>query len=290
MKKNNYLERASYTWSEDSIRLIATPSKSAKTAYFYVQEIGYFKTKEPYFTERANLDSYLIIYTLSGKGILKYRGNEYEINKGQCFCINCMEHHIYWTPKGEDWEFLWVHINGNGTLGYYKEFDSSGFNILNGHNDNIPDLIWKMIEINKIKNVTTEIITSNLIHNLITELLILNRTGNDGNVFVPDFIRNIASKIEHHFKEPLTLELFEKEFHRSKYHISKEFKKYIGVTVNEYIIISRISYAKELLKYSDISVSEITFEIGMNNVTHFINLFKARENITPLTYRKKWRD
>lgn len=62
----------------------------------------------------------------------------------------------------------------------------------------------------------------------------------------------------------------------------------MGVTVNEYVVLTRIAHAKELLKYSDLSVNEITFEVGMNNVTHFINLFKAREQMTPLAYRKIW--
>lgn len=64
----------------------------------------------------------------------------------------------------------------------------------------------------------------------------------------------------------------------------------MGIPVNEYLINTRISYAKELLKYTDMSVEEITYETGMNNVTHFINLFKKREAITPLKYRKAWRD
>ncbi len=54
MAKNEhpYQERAAYTWSEDSIRLIMTPSALAKSIYFYVQEAGYFKTDDTYFTER----------------------------------------------------------------------------------------------------------------------------------------------------------------------------------------------------------------------------------------------
>ena len=105
----------------------------------------------------------------------------------------------------------------------------------------------------------------------------------------PDYIRDIVREIERNYREELTLEYFEKHYHRSKYHILREFKKHIGVTLNEYIILTRISHAKELLKYSDMPVSEITFEIGMKNVTHFINLFKAREDMTPLAYRKAWR-
>lgn len=288
--KGTYLERASYTWSEDSIRLIATPSNIAKNTYFYVQELGYFKTKAPYFTERQNLDSFLVIYTLSGKGKLRYRGEEYKLEMGQCFYINCQEHHYYWTEEDEEWEFLWIHFNGGSALGYYKQFDQNGFRILSNNDNKIASLIQNMLELNQKKNLTTEIVTSNLIHNLITELLIQNCTNDIGRLFIPEYIKEIARDIEHQFKEPLQLENFQKKYNRSKYHIAKEFKKYIGVTLNEYIIISRISYAKELLRYSDLSVNEITFEIGMNNVTHFINLFKAREHLTPLVYRKKWRN
>ena len=53
---NKLLERYSSSWSEDSIRFINTPGKTAKSIYFYVQEVGYFKTQPPYFTEREHLN------------------------------------------------------------------------------------------------------------------------------------------------------------------------------------------------------------------------------------------
>jgi len=61
------------------------------------------------------------------------------------------------------------------------------------------------------------------------------------------------------------------------------------MTFTEYLITMRLNYAKELLKYTDESINEITFFCGMNNVSHFINLFKEREGMTPLQYRKQWR-
>ena len=57
---HEYLERADYTWSEDSIRFINTPAPAARQTFFYVQEAGYFRTSPPYFTERANLSLSLI--------------------------------------------------------------------------------------------------------------------------------------------------------------------------------------------------------------------------------------
>ena len=292
MRQNTkVLERGSHTWSEDSIRMILTPSSTARSTYFYTQEVGYFKTFHPYFSERENLDSFLIVYTVSGKGYLEYEGQTYPITKGQCFYINCEQHHLYRTDREEDWEILWIHFNGNSALGYYKAFTRNGFQILSVRDEFFMErTLWRIIALNQKKDLTTELVTSNLINGMLTELLLQTATNNADTFLIPDYIRQIVREIDKNFKSGLPLSYFEEFTHRSRYHILKEFKKYIGVTIHEYIITARISYAKELLKYSDLPVSEIAFEAGMNNVTHFINLFKAREGTTPLAYRKAWRD
>ena len=292
MRQNTkVLERGSHTWSEDSIRMILTPSSTARSTYFYTQEVGYFKTFHPYFSERENLDSFLIVYTVSGKGYLEYEGQTYPITKGQCFYINCEQHHLYRTGREEDWEILWIHFNGNSALGYYKEFTRNGFQILSVRDEFFMErTLWRIIALNQKKDLTTELVTSNLINGMLTELLLQTATNNADTFLIPDYIRQIVREIDKNFKSGLPLSYFEEFTHRSRYYILKEFKKYIGVTIHEYIITARISYAKELLKYSDLPVSEIAFESGMNNVTHFINLFKAREGTTPLAYRKAWRD
>ncbi|WP_195421216.1 helix-turn-helix domain-containing protein [Faecalicatena contorta] len=292
MRQNTkVLERGSHTWSENSIRMILTPSSTARSTYFYTQEVGYFKTFHPYFSERENLDSFLIVYTVSGKGYLEYEGQTYPITKGQCFYINCEQHHLYRTDREEDWEILWIHFNGNSALGYYKEFTRNGFQILSVRDEFFMErTLWRIIALNQKKDLTTELVTSNLINGMLTDLLLQTATNNADTFLIPDYIRQIVRLIDKNFKSGLPLSYFEEFTHRSRYHILKEFKKYIGVTIHEYIITARISYAKELLKYSDLPVSEIAFEAGMNNVTHFINLFKAREGATPLAYRKAWRD
>lgn len=288
-KTNHYLERASYAWSEDSIRLIITPSATAKSIYFYIQEAGYFKTNSSYFTERQNLNSFLIVYTISGKGTLRYEEKEYTLTSGQCFYINCMNHHFYETLNNESWEFLWIHFNGSNALGYYEEFIKNDFNVLTIQNpDFIETSLRKIISVNQKKNFSTEIISSGLIVGILTELLVQNSTASAATIFIPDYIKRILKEIDKNFKEELSLNYLSEKNGISKYHLSREFKKYTGTTVNEYIINSRISYAKELLKYSDLSVNEIAYESGIHNVSHFINLFKSRENSTPLAYRREW--
>lgn len=285
----NYEERASYSWSEDSVRLIITASNVAKSIYFYIQEAGYFKTSDSYFTERKNLNSFLIVYTISGNGHLKYQGCNYSLSAGQCFYINCMEHHYYETARNSDWEFLWVHFNGSNALGYYEEFVKNGFKTVQIQDTFFMEsTLRRILALNQKRNASTEVLTSSLITNVLTELLVQTITFDAQTIFMPGYIKNVLKDIDQNFKSPLSLDDLAGRHGVSKFHLSKEFKKYTGTTVNEYIIANRLSYAKELLKYSNDSVNEIAYKIGMNHVSHFINLFKNRENTTPLAYRKEW--
>lgn len=287
---NKLLERYSSSWSEDSIRFINTPGKTAKSIYFYLQEVGYFKTQPPYFTERENLNSFLIVYTLSGEGILDYRGLTYILKKGDCFFINCMEHHHYKVPDGSNWEFLWVHFNGNNSLGYFEEFSRNGFRIIQPHESMVfENTLYKLIDINQNKCAATDVFTSQYIHTLLTELISENTTGNLPHLLLPEYIKDIMKYIDLHFSEDLTLDFLAAQQNINKFHLSHEFKKYTGFTVKEYIITTRISHAKDLLKYTEKSVQEISEECGIYHISHFINLFKAREGCTPHKYREAWK-
>lgn len=291
MKKELLFERGEHVWSADSVRLILTPSTKARSLYFYTQEVGYFKTSFPYYCERRHLDSFLIIYTVSGKGILEYEGCTYTITEGMCFLLNCEEHHLYRTAEHENWEILWLHFNGPSALGYYQEITKDGFRIMDClSSSGIADTIQEIISRHQQKDSFTEAAVSHLIDRILTCFLLRSSTAASEDFVLPDYIRDLAREIDRNFRDNLTLAFFETKYHRSRFHISREFHRYMGITINEYLINSRISYAKELLKYTDLTIEEITYETGMNHVSHFINLFKKREDMTPLKYRKLWRN
>ncbi len=284
-----YLERLNYTWSDDSIRFINTPTMSAKQLFFYVQETGYFRTSPPYFTERANLNSFLIIYTLSGKGHLKYQGNSYHLLPGTAVFINCMEHHYYECLSNQEWEFLWLHFNGNSALGYFQEFSKNGFHVLNGLDDFFMEsTLRRILALTLKKDLHSELLVSSLIVELLTQLLIKNSSENLGLGFMPSYLKDALKKMEQHFREPLSLDNLSEMLGVSKYHFSREFKRYIGTTPNEYLTLLRLNHAKELLKYSGQAVEQIAYNCGFNHVSHFIALFKRHEKITPLQFRKEW--
>lgn len=285
-----YLEIADCTWSDDSIRCLHTPSHSARQSFFYVQEIGYFKTSPPYFTERQSLSSFLLFCTLSGGGLLKYQDQSYLLQAGSLALIDCRNYHYYQCLPGQNWEFLWLHFSGATSLGYYESFVKNGFRVLREEDGFVKQKLHQLLTITQGKVLQGEILASDLIMDILTRLLLLRSTESLDMGFIPVYLEQVLLKLHSQFASPLTLDGLSQEFGVSKYHLSREFKRYVGTTIHEQLVLARISHAKELLKHTSQSVEQIAFACGFYHASHFIKLFKEHEKTTPLQFRKAWSD
>lgn len=286
---STYRLKAAYDWSPDSVWLIGTPSSVAKSTFFYVQEVGRFKTGPKYFTERENLNSYLIVFTIAGKGYLHYMGRDYTLLPKQAFFIDCMEYQYYRTDATDLWEIAWVHFNGATSSGYYQQFAKRGSPVVSlAYGTPVPTIINQLIDIHQRKDVRTEPISSKLLVELLTHMLLAANDNDSSEFFIPDQIRKIMTYLDEHYDQRLSLNNLAKTHSISKYHLVREFKKYTGFTPYQYLINTRITRAKQLLTNTDLPVAEIASKVGIDNVSHFINLFKKREDITPHSFRKKW--
>ena len=74
----------------------------------------------------------------------------------------------------------------------------------------------------------------------------------------------------------------------SKFHFMRLFKRYSGFSPYEYVLNYRIHDSKRLLKESDLSVKEIAYQVGFNDVNNYIREFKKLVGTTPVKYRKLW--
>lgn len=70
-------------------------------------------------------------------------------------------------------------------------------------------------------------------------------------------------------------------------YFTKLFKKETGQNIKDFIIQSKVSAAKDLLEHSNISVSMVALELGYDNFSHFTQIFKKHEALTPSEYRKR---
>jgi len=69
--------------------------------------------------------------------------------------------------------------------------------------------------------------------------------------------------------------------------ISKLFSERENTTIEKYIIAQKIERVKELLSYDDLTLSEISYQMGYSSVQHLSGQFKKLVGKTPSQYKKQ---
>jgi len=100
-------------------------------------------------------------------------------------------------------------------------------------------------------------------------------------------IANVIGKIEHAYSTNWTLAELAHMAGMSKANLHKAFKDTIGKSPIDYVIQVRLKHAKTLLSHSELSITEIAFQVGMNDSNYFSRSFKQAFGLTPSAYRKQ---
>lgn len=70
------------------------------------------------------------------------------------------------------------------------------------------------------------------------------------------------------------------------YHqLSRVFSEQTGTTLEKYIILLKIERVKELLSYKDLTLSEISYQMGYSSVQYLSNQFKQVTGVTPKQFK-----
>lgn len=97
----------------------------------------------------------------------------------------------------------------------------------------------------------------------------------------------IASWINDHYREKISLDRISTELNLSKYYTSHVFKEVTGFTVMEYVMGCRLHQVKYLLEMEpDLTLAQISNSTGFESVAHFSRFFKEKTGKTPSQYRK----
>lgn len=81
------------------------------------------------------------------------------------------------------------------------------------------------------------------------------------------------------------MEEYAKTHHMSISTLSRMFKHHTGLTPLQFLLNIRLSAAKNLLKDTNLTISEISSMVGYDNPLYFSRLFHKHVGITPRDYR-----
>ena len=103
---------------------------------------------------------------------------------------------------------------------------------------------------------------------------------------VPPQMLKVIEYFNEHYYENLNLATISEMFYISKGSLIYNFNKYMKCSPIEYLLSIRLLKAKELLEKTNKSISEISELLGFSSANYFGLVFKQKENMSPLAYRK----
>lgn len=274
-----------------SERIIYTPSVFANTNLIHLQEVGELTALKPHTSKRENLSSYLFFVVLKGSGTLEYEGALYELTEGDCVFIDCQKSYSHRTSE-DLWSLKWAHFYGPNMNGIYKKYAERGgcpcFHAKN--RKTFEQILTQLYEIAS----STSYIRDMKIYEKLTALLTLLMeeswnpdTDRKGTSRKRD-LQNVKEYLDEHYQQKITLDGLSEMFYINKFYLTRIYKDQFGISINSYLLQVRITHAKQMLRFTDLSIEEISHECGMNDANYFSRMFKKVEGMTPGEYRKTW--
>jgi AraC family transcriptional regulator len=98
-------------------------------------------------------------------------------------------------------------------------------------------------------------------------------------------LAHVLDMIESDLAEDLPLKVLAEIAGLSEYHFLRMFKQSTGYTPHQYVINQRIERAKDLLRKTDMSITEIAYLLGFSTPAHFTHHFRRKTGITPSAMR-----
>lgn len=99
-------------------------------------------------------------------------------------------------------------------------------------------------------------------------------------------IQKAVDYILKNYTQPITLESAADAAGVGKNHLSAAFSKHMGMSFNQYVNNIRLHSAREALRYTDKSITEIAYACGFGSLRTFNRLFADRFQQTPSAYRR----
>ncbi len=183
---------------------------------------------------------------------------------------------------------MWIHFNGKSIepyLKYYEELNEDGV----FHTERLSDyttIIQTCLEHAEKKDIHAEFVLSKLVTDLLTLCITNNKEVADQSS--AEKMGTVREYIDENFKSKMSLGSIAEQLYISKYYLAREFKKCYGSTIGEYISLKRITYAKELLRFTNKSVEDVSMLSGVPDTNYFAKVFRKVEGCSPSEYRVRW--
>lgn len=237
-----------------------------------------YPTKD-YLIKRSLSGVWSIEYVEEGEGTIRVGDKTFKVKGGDSFLLPVGKSHYYYSSSENPWKKCFLVCSGrliNNLADGYGLLGSVCFSGLDTGKE-LHDIISLAKEegdcTDKVIILLNKIMFAMRQHNL-----------NDGrNLSLPQQMKFF---IDGKTTSDFDISMLAKHISHSESRTICIFKEAFGITPYKYLLDRRISFAKELLSDTVLSVKEIAGRLCFADEYYFSGIFKKKTGLSPLKYRK----
>ena len=280
---------AAFLSTTSSRRLCFSTVSGKYPDFIHVQAGGSLTFETPCSFEQLPLPSYILILVESGTGLVTLGNISISLAKDSLLLIS-PESPVRFQVTEAPVACSIYHLCGTPLDRYAEELFSGG--LLYHTVQEIPALIKSPLAsatgFIEHEDSYSIFYLSSLFHRLFTYLLQPKQDQIPGRKKLSPETARMKSIFETRYMENISLELMAQELNMDYYRLCRIFSREIGTSPIHYLNGVRIEKSMLLLTSTNYTIHEIGSLVGIDNTTHYINLFKKNTGITPLQFRQQY--
>ncbi len=273
-----YLNNSTLAVEDESKPLIVTSCGNYK-----VKNRAEVRTSRP-----KGRKDYQLLYIAAGQGHFFINGQERVVSAGNIIVYLPGQPQEYVYFKDDKTDVYWVHFTGSDVekiIDYYNIRLSENI-IYIGTSPDYQWLFGQIIQEMQLCRPRFEELISLLLRNIFIlisrNLIKANRADNS--------LENEVELAMHYFRENYRSEINVEDYALSRgmsaSNFYRVFKQISGSTPLQFILKLRLSNAQNLLENSNLTIAEISNDVGYENPLYFSRLFHKHIGVSPSEYRK----
>lgn len=236
----------------------------------------------------ASRPVYIIHVVLKGKGVYIVDNKRYEVKEGQGFIIEPNVINFYQADAKEPWTYCWIAFDGDGVDKYLQELGLIRQKPIfrTEKTDEIFSIIKEMLKRKEI-TVANELLLQGLFYQLFSMIVEENSVEEEeGMESLNPYVEKAIDYIKKNYWDDINVNSIVRHINLNRSYFSSLFQKSMGITLQEYLTVFRLSRANELLDMTDESIEEIANNCGYNDPLTFSKAYKRKYGVTPTQHRK----
>ena len=247
--------------------------------------------------KHVHTNCYEILYVCSGDGIMMVKDKLYPLRQGTLYLINGMDLHCSTPQNAENYirntiniseKFVNTLAEHTGSTKLIEDlFLCDGGSCLQLEEQDAEIIDTEFIKIDENLKKPTAYSKLNISLSVFRIVQLAHASKNLHTTPISNQVSAVMDYINRNIEKKITLDTICKEVHISKFYLCHLFKDVTQMTIQDYILLRRLSIARKKLLYTQMSLSEISMTCGFSSFSYFSKVFKQYEGVSPSTFRKQ---